>query len=169
MLLNILLKLCNNSDQTLFSNTLTFARSLGRCWKPRPSASVFNTSLGTYSILFYPITLEGRRGTTDEFATIPFHLDLFSAALVELAKSIPVHSLILSSHLFFCLPLFLFPFTRDLANVNAWKTMFDPYNALLTRTLSTTLRLRATKCYYTCGHTIFMTWRYPLKNSGVMW
>ena len=64
-----------------------------------------------YSILFYPITLEGRRGTTDEFATTPFHLDLFSAALIELAKSIPVHSLILSSHLFFCLPLFLFPFT----------------------------------------------------------
>ena len=64
-----------------------------------------------YSILFYPITLEGRRGTTDEFATIPFHLDLFSAALVELAKSILVHYLILSSHLFFCLPLFLFPFT----------------------------------------------------------
>ena len=51
-----------------------------------------------YSILFYPITLEGRRGTTDEFATTPFHLDLFSATLVELAKSIPVHSLILSSH-----------------------------------------------------------------------
>ena len=64
-----------------------------------------------YSILFYPITLGGRRGTTDEFATIPFHPDLFSAALVALAKSIPVHSLILSSHLFFCLPLFLFPFT----------------------------------------------------------
>ena len=64
-----------------------------------------------YSILFYPITLEGRWGNTDELATIPFHLDLFSAALVELAKSIPVHSLILSSHLFFCLPLFLFPFT----------------------------------------------------------
>ena len=63
------------------------------------------------SILFYPITLGGRRGTTDEFATIPFHLDLFSAALVELAKSIPVHSLILSSHLFFCLLLFLFSFT----------------------------------------------------------
>ena len=64
-----------------------------------------------YSILFYPITLEGRRGTTDKFATIPFHLVLFSAALVELAKFIAVHSLILSSHLFFCLPLFLFPFT----------------------------------------------------------
>ena len=64
-----------------------------------------------YSILFYSITLEGRSGTTDEFATIPFHLVLFSAVLVELAKSIPVHTLILSSHLFFCLPLFLFPFT----------------------------------------------------------
>ena len=48
-------------------------------------------------MLFYPITLGGRRGTTDEFATIPFHLDLFSAALVELAKSFPVHSLILSN------------------------------------------------------------------------
>ena len=64
----------------------------------------------SYSILYDPITLEGRPGTTDEFTTIPFHLDLFSATLVELAKSIPVHSLILSSHLF-CLPLFLFPFT----------------------------------------------------------
>ena len=66
-----------------------------------------------FNVLFYsiPITLGGRRGTTDEFATIPFHPDLFSAALVELAKSIPVHSLILSSHLFFCLPLFLFPFS----------------------------------------------------------
>ena len=63
------------------------------------------------SVLFYPITLEGRQGTTDEFATIPFHFDLFSAALVELAKPIPVHSLIFSSHLVFCLSLFLFPFT----------------------------------------------------------
>ena len=49
-------------------------------------------------------------GTTDELATTPLHLGLFSAALAELAKSIPVHSLILSSHLFFCLPLFHFPF-----------------------------------------------------------
>ena len=63
------------------------------------------------SILFNPITFEGRRGTTDELATIPLHLVLFSAALVELAKSIPDHSLILFSHLFFCLPLLLFPFT----------------------------------------------------------
>ena len=38
-----------------------------------------------YSILLYPITLEGHRGTTDEFATIPFHCVLFSAALVVYA------------------------------------------------------------------------------------
>ena len=77
---------------------------------PPPPPHTHTHSILFY-FLFYPITLEGRRGTADEFATIPFHLDLFSAALVELAKSIPVHSLILSSHLFFCLPLFLFPFT----------------------------------------------------------
>ena len=60
---------------------------------------------------FYPIALECRQDTTDEFATIPFHLVLFSAALVQLAKSIPVHSLILSFHLLFCLPFALCPFT----------------------------------------------------------
>ena len=63
------------------------------------------------SSLVYPITWPGRWGTTDDFATIPFHLVLYSAALVEQAMSIPVHSLILSSHLFFCLLLLLFPFT----------------------------------------------------------
>ena len=47
------LNLCNNSDQTWFSNTLTFARSLGRCWKPRPTASVFNISLGTWQTLMH--------------------------------------------------------------------------------------------------------------------
>ena len=27
----------------------------------------------------------------------------------------------------------------------------------------------APKCYVTCGHTIFMTWRYPLNNCDVIW
>ena len=44
--------------------------------------SIIGSFMVIYSILFHPITLEGCRGTTDEFATIPFHLDLFSAALV---------------------------------------------------------------------------------------
>ena len=43
--------LCNNSDRTWFFNALTFARSLARCWKPWPSASVFNTSHGTWRML----------------------------------------------------------------------------------------------------------------------
>ena len=40
-------------------------------------------------------------GITDDFETIPFHLVLFLAALVELANFIPVRPLILPFHLFF--------------------------------------------------------------------
>ena len=58
------------------------------------------------TILFYHIILEGCQGITDEFATITIHLSCF-----QLEKSIPVHSLILPSHLFFSLPLSLFHFT----------------------------------------------------------
>ena len=45
--------LCNNSNLMWFFNALTFARSLGRCWKPRPPASVFNTSLSTWRMLMH--------------------------------------------------------------------------------------------------------------------
>ena len=61
--------------------------------------------------LVYPLTMRGCWDTTDDFTTIAFHLALSSAALVELAKSTTVRSLILSSHLFFCLPLLIFSFT----------------------------------------------------------
>ena len=57
------------------------------------------------------LNLGGHRGTTDDVATIPFHPSLSSAALRESPNPIPVHSLMLSSHLFFCLPLLLAPFT----------------------------------------------------------
>ena len=57
------------------------------------------------------LNLGGPRGTTDDVATIPFHHSLSSAALRESPNPIPVHSLMLSSHLFFCLPLLLAPFT----------------------------------------------------------
>ena len=53
----------------------------------------------------------GRRGTTDGVATIPFHPSMSSAALGESPNPIPVHSLMLSSHLFFCLTFLLAPFT----------------------------------------------------------
>ena len=57
------------------------------------------------------LNLGGRRGTTDDVATIPFHPSLSTAALRESPNPIPVHSFMLSSHLFFCLPLLLAPFT----------------------------------------------------------
>ena len=44
---------CNNSNRRWFFNALRFARSLGRCWKPRPSASVFNTFHGTWQMLMH--------------------------------------------------------------------------------------------------------------------
>ena len=55
------------------------------------------------------LNLGGRPGTTDDIA--PFHPSLSSTALRESPNPIPIHSLMLSSHLFFCLPLLLAPFT----------------------------------------------------------
>ena len=52
-----------------------------------------------------------RWGTTDYFATSFLHFSLFSTALWDLLNSRPVHSLMLSSHLFLCLPCLLPPFT----------------------------------------------------------
>ena len=50
-------------------------------------------------------------GITGDFATIPFHLVLFSAALVELASPfLSTIYVIPLFHLFFSLPLLLFPF-----------------------------------------------------------
>ena len=57
------------------------------------------------------LNLGGRRGTTEDVATIPFYPSLSSAALRESPNPIPAHSLMLSSHLFLCLPLLLAPFT----------------------------------------------------------
>jgi len=57
------------------------------------------------------LDLEGHWGTTDDLGTSFLHLSLFSSALWDLANSRPVHSLMLSSHLFLCLPCLLPPFT----------------------------------------------------------
>ena len=46
-------------DQTCF-HALTFARSRGRCWKPRPKAAVFNTSQGTWRMLMHWKTMFDR-------------------------------------------------------------------------------------------------------------
>ena len=76
------------------------------------------------------LNLGGRRGTTDDVATIPFHPSLSSAALRESPNPISVHSLMLSSHLFFCLPLLLAPFTVPCRIVFAMPEDLEmwPYN-----------------------------------------
>ena len=53
--------------------------------------------------LHLSVNCRGLRGTTDDFTTSFLHFSLFSSALWEwdLANSKPVHSLMLSSHLFF--------------------------------------------------------------------
>ena len=60
---------------------------------------------------YQSLNREGRWGTTDGFATSFLHFSLFSAALWDFANCRPVHSLMLSSHLFLCLPCLLPPFT----------------------------------------------------------
>ena len=67
------------------------------------SGSVLLKPLSFYStcILFYPMTLQGHWSTMEDFTTNPFHLVLISADLVEIAKFIPFHSIMLSSYLFF--------------------------------------------------------------------
>ena len=85
--------LCNNSDRTWFFNVLTFARSLGRCWKPWPPASVFNTSHGTWRMLIQekpcliPV-LYGRRLTIyvcDPAHRGPFFFFFFCGVGVQIA------------------------------------------------------------------------------------
>ena len=64
-----------------------------------------------YIISSQSLNLGCRRGTTVDFPTIPFHTSLSSVALRKSPNPISVRSLMLYSHLFFCLPLLLAPFT----------------------------------------------------------
>ena len=57
------------------------------------------------------INRKGCWGTTDNFTISFHHFSLFSTAIWDLVNSRPVHSLMLSSHLFLCLPCLLPPFT----------------------------------------------------------
>ena len=53
---------------------------------------------------------QGHWGTTNDFTTSFLHFPLFCIALRDLVNSRPVHSLMLSSHLFLCLHCLLPPF-----------------------------------------------------------
>ena len=70
-------------------------------------------AVGEVSHLWSHLSLnrEGRWSTTDDFATSFLQFFLFSTAFWDLAKSRLGHSLMLSSHLFLCLPCLFHPFT----------------------------------------------------------
>ena len=70
---------------------------------------------------------EGCWGTTDDFTTSFLHFSVFSTALWDLANSGPVHSLMLSSHLFLCLPCLRPPFTVPRKMVLARSDEWKPY------------------------------------------
>ena len=57
----------------------------------------------------------GRWGITDDFTTSFLHFSLFSTAIWDLANSRPLHSLMLSSNLFFSVCLVFFPLSPCLA------------------------------------------------------
>ena len=73
----------------------------------RVSSILFLISLSSHLYL----GREGRWCTTGDFTTSFLHFPPFSTALWNLPNSRPVHSLMLSSYFFLCLPFFLSPFT----------------------------------------------------------
>ena len=74
---------------------------------------------------YLSLNREDRWGTTNDFATSFLHFPLFSIVLWDSANSGPVLSLMLSSHLFLCLPRLLPPFTLPckmvLASPDEWE------------------------------------------------
>ena len=61
--------------------------------------------------LAYPVVSVDRWGTTDDLATSSLHSSRLSAFLMAAPSVKPVHSGMLSSHFFFCLPRLLPPWT----------------------------------------------------------
>ena len=84
-------------------------RRLSKHCSKAHTCSKLDVSLSSYSTFTLHLSLNrrGRWGTTDDFTTSFPHLSLFSAALWDFANSRPVHSLMLSSRLFFCLTCLL--------------------------------------------------------------
>ena len=118
---------------------------------------------------------EDRWGTTDDFTTSFLQFSLFPTALWDLANSRTVHSLMLSSHLFFCLPCLLPPFTVPCKIVLARpdergtcpyhcslhlftmiRSSFGPIACwILARTSSLVTYGLCMKCVVSCGSTSF--------------
>ena len=117
--------LTNKKKRTFIcqASRLNYTRILPTCWcdislyydgisdcchhvetKQQVDTSVTLKSMSTSTHQHQSLNREGRWGTTHDFATSFLHFSLFSSALWDLPNSRPVHSLMLSSHLFLSLP-----------------------------------------------------------------
>ena len=96
--------------KTFLHPVVSGSRTLPADW---PSRTLTNRPWAPISHHHHHLSLnrDGRWGTTDDFATSFLHFPLFSTALWDLPNSRPDYSLMLSSHLFLCLPCLLPPFT----------------------------------------------------------
>ena len=104
---------------------------------------------------------EGRWGTTDDFSTSFLHFPLFSTALWNLPNSRPVHSLMLSYHLFLCLPCLLPTFTVPCKMVlgRPDKRETWPYHCSLRLfTIVTRSSCGPTACWILARTSLLVTW-----------
>ena len=102
---------CKNA---IFQVTNPFLNQQPLC--PESSAVTAGPHQGSFlSLIISHLSLyrDGRWGTTDDFTNsfLHFFSVLHCLLLLDLANSRPVHSLMLSSHRFLCLPCLLPPFT----------------------------------------------------------
>ena len=105
---------------------------------------------------------EGHWGTTDDFTTSFLRFSLFSFVLWDLANSGPVHFLVLSSHLFLCLPWILPPFTVPCKMVTARADEREtcPYHC--------SLRLYDSQMHHTsleCKDQVMLNLFHPVKYT----
>ena len=107
------------------------------------------------------LNCEGRWGTTDDSEISFLHFSLFSTALWDLVNSMPVHSLMLSSHLFLCLPCLLLPFTVPC------KTVFARPDQQETCPYHCSLRLFTIVRRSSCGP--IACWIFERISSLVTW
>ena len=114
---------------------------------------------------------KGHWGTTDDFTTNFLCFSLFSTALWGLLNSRPVHSLMLSSHLFLYLPCLLPPFTVPckmvLARTDEQETW--PYHCSLC--LFTMVRRSScgpTVCWILARTSLLVTWSL-YEMCSILW
>ena len=140
--------------------------------RPHPS---FKTTFSVTFFCIFPchhhdhhlsLDHERRWGTKNDFVTSFLHFSLFSTALWDLVNSRPLHSLMLSSHFFLCLPCLLPPFTMPCKMLLARPCKM--FKSLKIMAMSAaTLHVAVNVCHVInkaimCGTSIYYTMRQPL-------